>query len=141
MCLTLLLVACPQKPADPNAADQQGNQAPKIRAGLWILEPADGATVAYRPNIVGTISDKTVTEVWVVVRAVGMDGYWIQPAGRVDPNGLWVSQAYVGEERTVPGIKFEVQAFAKPTAPLSAGTELPGWPAASMKSKLITITR
>jgi hypothetical protein len=140
-CLILLTAACPQKQADPNAAGQPATQAPKIRAGLWILEPADGAQVAYRPNIVGTVSDKAVPEVWVVVRAVGMEGYWVQPPAAVDPNGVWVCQPYIGEESSAAGTGFEVMAFAKPAVPLAAGTQLDNWPAAGMKSKLLTVSR
>jgi hypothetical protein len=126
------------KPA-PKPEAQAGRQT--VQAGLWITDPPDGAAVMQRPYMAGTVSDTTVQAVWLVVRAVGTTGYWVQPPVPVRPDGMWVAQPYIGLPETATGVRFEVKAFADPAAELASGTELKAWPEARWASNLVTVSR
>jgi len=142
------LVACGRPAPKPDARTgrpgqpaAQTAQKPVIRAGLWIIDPADGASVSMRPFMAGTLSDQSAQTVWLVVRAVNTPGYWVQPPAMVRPDSIWVAQPYVGLPDTPAGVKFEVRAFANPKTELKSGTELKGWPEAQWASNLVTFSR
>jgi hypothetical protein len=144
LAVVVAFIGCGQSPQPDQAqAPKPGaaGQNQQIRDGLWIVDPADGAAVPERPIFAGSISDTTIAGVWLVVRAVGTPGYWVQPPAMVRPDRMWVSQPYIGLPSTAPGVKFEVQAFANPKDELKSGTELKGWPAAMWSSNKITVAR
>jgi len=133
------------KPA-PKAEGQAGQPGQSgirrpAQAGLWITDPPDGAAVMMRPYMAGTISDTTAQAIWLVVRAVGTSGYWVQPPVPVREGGMWVAQPYIGLPSTAAGVKFEVKAFANPKTELASGTELKSWPEAQWASNMITVAR
>lgn len=131
------LLGCGQSAPKPETQAGRKN----VQAGLWITDPPDGAAVMMRPYMTGTVSDTTVQVVWLVVRAVGTPGYWVQPPAPVRPDGMWVAQPYIGLPETASGVRFEVKAFANPAAELASGIELKDWPAAQWTSNLVTVSR
>lgn len=148
-CLLVLGPACGRKseapppvrrPADFSNLANQAQRQP-LQPGLWILEPPDGASVPYRPIFAGTISDTTIEAVWLVVRAVGMPDYWIQPPAPVRDDGVWVCQPYVGLSDTQAGVKFEVRAVAGPQNPLAPGQKLGTWPKGRYQSNIVVVAR
>jgi hypothetical protein len=148
--LLVSLVVC-GKPTEPAPASKPGRAgvdeaAAKplpgpVRQGLWILEPADGAGVPYRPVVVGTVSDTSALPVFVIVRAVGMPDYWVQAPAAVRKDGMWLSQPYVGLTDTKPGISFEIRAVAAPGSPVQPGDKLSAWPDGRYQSQMVTVVR
>jgi hypothetical protein len=142
--LLLIPPACGKKQPDKsNSAAQPGApSAPrKLRPGLWIMEPADSSHVEWRPLIFGTISDKSVTEILVVVRAAGTEEYWAQPLAAIQEDGVWGCQPYVGLTDTKPGTMFEVRAFARPDSAIAPGAKLDTWPQAALSSNTVSLIR
>ena len=143
------LLACGQKPAPAKAAAPTSDLnevamkplAEPPKPGLWIIEPKDGGNVAYRPVVVGTISDSTVRSIWIVVRAKGTSEYWVQPMAALRNDGMWICQPYVGLAETKPGVPFELRAVAEPKSEVRSGEKLAGWPEGRYVSDVVTAAR
>jgi hypothetical protein len=149
-CAGLALFACGSKaePPRPAAAPQPNIEelarrplAEPPRPGLWITEPVADARVAYRPAFTGTISDTNARSVWLIVRAVGMPDYWVQPTVAVRNDGFWICQPYIGLADTRAGVRFEVRAVADPAEPLQPSTKLAAWPQARYSSNTVVVSR
>ncbi|OYD17058.1 hypothetical protein CH330_00975 [candidate division WOR-3 bacterium JGI_Cruoil_03_51_56] len=145
LCLVLsTVINCGEKPSKKDASGQNQMPAPGtvvIRPGLWIVDPPNQTPVPLRAHIAGTISNRTVQEIWVVVHSIGGKGYWVQPKAVLRQDGIWMCQLYIGLPDTPSGVKFEVRAFAKPKKTLQSGEELNDWPDAELSSNSLILIR
>ncbi len=116
-------------------------RARPVREGLWITDPPDSSHVPYRPYVLGTISDTTVSAVLLVVHPTPTKEYWIQPPCMVRSDGAWLGQPYIGLEDTPAGVSFEVRAVADPIEEIKPGTSLKDWPEARYSSNVIVVFR
>lgn len=102
--------------------------------------PANGAVVAHRHDVSGTVSDPGV-KVYLVIHPMATSGYWVQPDISSNTKGEWTTEAYFGKSESVDsGKRFEVRAFAGVTAKISVG-ERSDWPTATASSELIIVNR
>ncbi len=140
--ITAVVTCGKQSPESDTAKQNQGPASPiEIRPGLWIVEPADQDSAPYRPYVIGTISDRTVQEVWLIVHLGGAEEYWGQPLTARREDGVWLNQPHVGLADTPAGVGFEIRAFAKLRTSLEPGTMLNGWPEAKLSSNTVTLIR
>jgi len=108
---------------------------------VTITQPPDGAEVARRPTVMGTVSDPSA-KVWVVVHPTETGSVWVQPPARIDSKGNWQTFIYIGRVGGIDsGKNFEIMAVANPTEPLREGQVLDGFPAAQHQSSIVTVTR
>jgi hypothetical protein len=115
--------------------------ATALATGITILEPRDGASVAFRPIIIGTISDSSAIPAWLIVHAAGSPDFVVASAINIRNDGMWICQPCVGRGATVSGVVFELRAVAVPKEPLTTGMTLDGWPAARLVSPITTAHR
>ena len=143
-----LVLACGKKGETPEAQsvaplpDASMPPVPKVtKPGLWIVEPQDGSQVEHRPYVTGTISDTTVQEVWVVVRPIEGDGYWVQPQAILRTDGAWMSRPFIGLADTPSGASFKLRAFVRPMSGVKSGDRLDDWPEAELVSNQVIVKR
>lgn len=115
--------------------------ATALAPGISILEPRDGASVAFRPIVIGTISDSSSLPAWLIVHAAGSPDFVVASVINIRNDGMWICQPRVGTGATAPGVVFELRAVAVPKEPLTAGMTLDGWPAARLVSPITTAYR
>ncbi|MEO0086449.1 MAG: hypothetical protein ABIK37_07455 [candidate division WOR-3 bacterium] len=121
---------------------QTGRSAARpVRKGLWITDPPDSARVPYRPYVLGTISDTSISALFLVVHPTPTKEYWIQPPCMLRPDGAWLGQPYIGLENTPAGVSFEIRAVADPVDDIKPGTSLKDWPPARYSSNVVTVFR
>ncbi len=130
--LCLVLAACGGKAA-PAARD--------VPPGLWIAEPAAGASVELTQRVSGTLSDTAAREVWIVVCPVSISAYWVRARAPVGKDGTWTCDVQVGEPGISLGNAYDIRAFAGPAEPLEAGTKMSGWPDAALSSEPVNVIR
>ncbi len=116
-------------------------KARPAREGLWITDPPDSARVPYRPYVLGTISDTSISALFLVVHPTPTKEYWIQPPCMLRPDGAWLGQPYIGLENTPAGVPFEIRAVADPADDIKPGMSLKDWPSARYSSNVVTVFR
>ena len=154
LCVSLLSTSCgsqSQSSTNTSTPDSspQGSAAsstpcrtpadPNLR--VLINSPCDGARVAQRSFVGGTIADANA-QVWVVIHPMETADYWVQPAVTIRNGGSWKVLCYFGEPgNQLSGKPYEVQAFMNPNEKLREGQLLSTWPAADAKSQAIEVVR
>jgi hypothetical protein len=148
--IALLITSCgsqPQAnsntgPSSPTAASGSPCQTPgDPNLKLLINNPCDGARVAQRSFVGGTVADASA-QVWVVIHPMETADYWVQPAVTIRDAGRWKVLCYFGEPGAQhSGKPYEVQAFMNPKERLSQGQLLSSWPLADAKSQTIELVR
>lgn len=105
-----------------------------------IIEPQNGSVVERECAVSGT-APRGITDVWLVVKPVGTDEFWIQPNIPVK-DGMWAGRAYIGGEGFGDlGKKFKIRALGGPLEILREGDVLGNWPSANHISPVIEIQR
>ncbi len=116
-----------------------------------ILAPQDGVRIdSYRYLVKGTVSDPNA-RVYVVVRPLRPQDYWIQEQPTVDAKGNWQANAYFGEPPPGPGAGEDYEIIALATNENSVVTCMTGnclqvgktkdIPRNTNRSNLVTVTR
>ncbi|HUW14612.1 MAG TPA: hypothetical protein VM537_33135 [Anaerolineae bacterium] len=114
---------------------------PKPAVTLTVTEPTNGAKVAHRQVVRGTVPDSK-SKVWVIVHPMLTTGYWVQNPVNVRSNGQWTAQVYLGTSvETQVGELFELRAVADPQAALKEGDVLKTWPDAKSQSDIVEVER
>lgn len=108
---------------------------------LEITNLENDVMVEWKPLVTGKVSTP-FTEVWVIVHVLETSTYWVQPKATLRGVGSWESTIFLGDPGILDvGKKFELMAVANPRDPLKEGLQLPGWPRAEGKSKVISVKR
>lgn len=108
---------------------------------LEIISPKNSDLGEWRTKVTGTVS-KPFTEVWVVVRPLETQNFWVQPKPTIKANGTWETFIYLGSDGpSHVGKAFELRAIANPIDSLKEGLVFPGWPRAEGKSDVIRLAR
>ena len=113
--------------------------------GLLMHRPYTRQTVSRRPVVEGNVSNADT--VWIVVRPVGSDEYYIQPPIKVEYDGTWRSQIYVGTVgKDNIGSAFQIRAFVNPAGAFKVLEEYErhvfnGWPEAELSTGIVEIVR
>lgn len=90
------------------------SRLPPGASGLIIYQPYHGQTVPRIVSFAGKVTNADV--VWIVVRPMTQDDkYYVQSPIRVEEDGTWEGEAYIGSPGKVSvGIVFQVRAFVNP---------------------------
>lgn len=108
---------------------------------LEILNLENGEMLEWRTLVTGRVSTP-FTNVWLIVHVLETSTYWVQPQATIRAIGSWESTIFLGDPGILDvGKKFELMAIANPRDPLKEGVQLPGWPRAEGKSKVISVNR
>jgi hypothetical protein len=86
-----------------------GQSRPSLR--VRIDAPKDGAVVEEQTVVQGKVSDADAP-VYVLVRPVTTDVWWVQNEPLVQSDGAWQVSAHIGTDRLGPGESYEVVAVA-----------------------------
>ena len=114
-------------------------------SNLVVDRPYPKQIVSRRPLVQGTVSNADT--VWIVVRAVGWDRYYVQPPIRVEENGTWRGQVYVGSaNKGSVGLTFQIRAFVDPEEKFKVLEDYEryvfnDWPSAGLASNVIEVIR
>ena len=114
-------------------------------SGLIMHRPYTKQTVSRRPVVEGKVSNADT--VWIVVRPVGLNEYYMQPPVRVDYDGTWRSQIYVGTiGKENIGSAFHVRAFVNPAGAFKVLEEYERdvfnrWPDAELSTDIVEVVR
>jgi hypothetical protein len=107
---------------------------------ISIRTPENGDIVAQREVVFGLVSDPAT--VWVVVKPMEDNRYWVQPSTNMRNNGKWWVLAHFGQAISEhSGKSFQVRACANPIAGLSEGLIFYTWPQCVAWSNIVTVTR
>lgn len=107
---------------------------------IKIITPKDGALVAHREQVSGTVSDSS-TAVWLVIHPLNTSDFFIQPPIMVRNDGTWKVMPYFGRSPSQDsGAQFEVRAFAKPATALKEGVAT-SWPESAARSNVVEVSR
>jgi len=144
------LIACRAEKAGTETAGQS-QPAPGVKVQLppnmndpiRITEPAGDSVVSHRTIIRGTVKVAQVKPVvWVVVRPMRGNAYWVQPRVDVDSDGKWSVEAYIGrDEQSNKGEHFKIMALANPHKELHEQDKLQDWPEAELQSKIVEVAK
>lgn len=108
---------------------------------VMITEPQNKAEVPEKAVIKGTVSDPSA-KVWLIVRPLATEDYWVQGQATVNADGTWQATANVGRPGSVDvGEWFQIAAVANPKKDIKAGDVLGWWPRSKWRSKPIRIKR
>lgn len=112
-----------------------------IGLDVSLTAPKDKASVAYREEVSGTVSDSNA-EVWVIIHPTELAKYWVQSPASVRKSGDWKLVVYFGEAGNAhSGKKYEVMAIANPGAKLKEGQVLTSWPKGAARTDIAEVKR
>lgn len=105
-----------------------------------IQSPRSGDIVEARHWVIGRVSNPNA-DVWVVVRPMAPQDFWVQPPVAPGEDGTWKVLVYFGEAGSRhSGTQFEVRAFANPVGRISVG-RTNQWPRAAARSHVVEVIR
>ncbi|MHB9073162.1 MAG: hypothetical protein ACYC6G_06535 [Desulfobaccales bacterium] len=78
---------------------------------LTVAAPEQNAEVGPRAMVKGKISDPSL-QVFILIRSMATNDFWIQPVPIVASNGAWASYCYFGEPNEGRGDPYEIIAIA-----------------------------
>ncbi len=112
---------------------------------LVIYRPYQRQIVPRRPFVTGKVSNADT--VWIAVWPVGQDKYYIQPPIKVNKDGTWRGQIYVGNgDKRIIGQTFQIRAFVNPGEVFKVIEDYEKdifytWPKAQLSTKAIEVVR
>jgi hypothetical protein len=114
-------------------------------SGLVINHPYQSQLVPRQPIIEGRVSNADT--VWVVVRPVGWNRYYVQPPIKVNDDGTWKGKIYIGSAgKESIGATFHIRAFVDPAGPYKVLEDyerdvFAAWPDAQLSTEEIEVVR
>ena len=114
-------------------------------SGLIINHPYQSQLVPRQPIVEGKVSNADT--VWVVVRPIGWDRYYVQPPIKVNDDGTWKGKIYIGSAgKESIGTTFHIRAFVDPDQAYKVLDEyekyvFAAWPDARLSTKEVEVVR
>lgn len=111
-------------------------------SGLVIERPANGKTVPMIAVVEGRVSNATT--VWIVVRDIRSDTYYVQHPITVEDDGTWRGAIHIGgTNKAHIGALVQIRAFVNPSRMMKLSDEdiLYLWPEAELSSAAVAVVR
>lgn len=117
---------------------------------IWLYKPAPNGLLIEQPNSNSVVPQTVLiegevnnaSEVWVVVRSMTLGRCWVQPVIKVQENGWWTGNVFIGGLGNQDiGHHYQIRAFVNPNKKLVVEQTLNDWPQAELSTSAIEVIR